>query len=135
MGYKPENKKLLTKDYLKTAQERLRTAEAALQIGSYRDSISRSYYAFLDAATAALITKDLIPQSHTGAIRLFGLHFVKSGIIPLKYGRWFNMIERARLEADYEHKRKFAKAEAKEALKEAKEFVKVIEKLLLPKNF
>ena len=45
MGYKPE-KKILTKDYLKIAQERLRTAEAALQIGSYRDSISRSYYAF-----------------------------------------------------------------------------------------
>jgi len=62
--------------------ERLRTAEAALQIGSYRDSISRSYYAFLDTATAALITKDLVPQSHAGAIRLFGLHFVKSGIIP-----------------------------------------------------
>jgi len=41
------------------------------------------------------------------------------------------MIERARLEADYEHKRKFTKAEAKEALKEAKEFVEVIEKLLL----
>lgn len=88
----------------------------------------------MDATTAALITKDLVPQSHTGAIRLFGLHFVKSGIIPLKCGRWFNMIERARLEVDYEHKRKFTRAETEEALKEAKEFVEVIERLLLSKK-
>ncbi|MFH1963405.1 MAG: HEPN domain-containing protein [bacterium] len=79
MGYKPENKKKLISKHLEIAQERLKTAEAALNIGSYRDSISRSYYAFLDAATACLITKDLVPQSHASAIALFGLHFVKTG--------------------------------------------------------
>lgn len=130
MGYKPENKKNLVSRYLEVAHERLRTAEAALKIDSYRDSISRSYYAFLDVATACLVTKDLVPQSHAGAIMLFGLHFVKTGIIDSKYGRWLNKIERARLEADYEHTKKFTKKEAEEALNEAKEFVRVIEKLL-----
>jgi uncharacterized protein (UPF0332 family) len=112
MGYKPENKKSLISNYLEIAQERLRTAKAALSIGSYRDSIPRSYYAFLDAATACLITKDLVPQSYASAITLFGLHFVKAGIVELKYGRWFNKIERDRLSADYEHTKEFTREEA-----------------------
>jgi hypothetical protein len=130
MGYKQENKKVLVSKYLEIAHERLRTAEAALKIESYRDSISRSYYAFLDAALACLVTKDLVPQSHAGAITLFGLHFIKTGEIESKYGRWFNKIERARLEADYEHTKSFTIEEAEDALKEAKEFVRVVEELL-----
>lgn len=130
MGYKPESKKSLISNYLKIAHERLRTAEAALNIGSYRDSISRSYYAFLDAATACLITKDLIPQSHAGAITLFGLHFIKTGTIESKYGRWFNKIERDRLAADYEHTKEFTREEAEEALNEAKEFVSIIQNMM-----
>lgn len=45
-------------------------------------------------------------------------------------GRWFNKIEKMRLEADYKHLKKFTQKEAKEAFKEACEFVEVIEKLL-----
>ncbi len=130
MGYKPENRNELIFKHLEIAQERLKTAEAALDISSYRDSISRSYYAFLDAATACLVIKELVPQSHASAIALFGLHFVKTGIIEAKYGRWFNKIERARLSADYEHTKEFTREEAEEALNEAKEFVAVIRKYI-----
>lgn len=114
------------------AKERLESAEILLKINNFSDSISRSYYAFLDAATAALISKNIAPQSHAGAIALFGKYFVKTKIVPEKYGRWFNKIQKARLEADYRHIKKFTKEEAEEALVEAQEFVKIIEKLFSP---
>lgn len=52
MNYKPKNTKRLIATYLKQAEERLESAKALLDIRNFGDSISRSYYAILDAATA-----------------------------------------------------------------------------------
>ena len=69
MNYKPENAKEIIATYLKQADERLESAKVLLDIKNFNDSISRSYYAILDAATACLIKKDIIPKSHSGAIQ------------------------------------------------------------------
>lgn len=127
---RPENKKTDAREYISSARERLRSSKILLDAESYGDSVSRSFYAFLDAATAALITKDLMPRSHAGVIDLFSLHFIKPEIVEKKYIRWFKGIKKNREEADYRHKRRFSKEEAQEALEEAGEFVGVIEKLL-----
>jgi uncharacterized protein (UPF0332 family) len=102
MGYSPD-KAILIKEYLKMAEERLESARALADIGNFSDSISRSYYAFLDAASAALISVNIAPQSHAGAIGLFGKHFVKTKEVPDKFGKMFKRIEKSRLEADYKH--------------------------------
>ncbi|MFH1890377.1 MAG: HEPN domain-containing protein [Candidatus Kuenenbacteria bacterium] len=45
---------------LQGAEERIKSAEHALSGGFYRDSISRSYYAILDASRALLLKNNLI---------------------------------------------------------------------------
>jgi hypothetical protein len=42
-------------------------------------AINRGYYAAFQAARAALLTKDESPNTHSGVIRRFGYHFVRSG--------------------------------------------------------
>jgi len=126
----PENLKKLTASYIRSSKERLNAANLLLKERLFRDSISRSYYAFLDAADALLLTKDLRPKSHAGTIRLCNIHFVHTGILDKKYGAWFKKIEKARLEAEYERWKEFTKDDAEEVLKEAEEFVKTVEKLL-----
>lgn len=116
-------------EYLESAKERLASSEQLIKIGNYRDAISRAYYAFLDAADAALLTKDVRSKSHAGSISQFGMHFIKTNLLDKKYNRWFRKIERARLEADYERQKKFTPEDAEEALREAKEFVAKIEDL------
>ncbi len=123
------NKFLNGKNYLEAAKERLKSAKVLMDIGNYADSISRSYYAFLDATTTALTTKDLFPKSHTGAIELFSLHFIKTNLVDTKYIRWFKRIKKDREEADYKHEKKFTKEDAEETYYEAVEFVKMIEEL------
>ncbi|MFH0774130.1 MAG: HEPN domain-containing protein [bacterium] len=130
VGRSKEDLKSLIEGYMKSSYERLSSAELLLGAEKFRDSISRSYYAFLDAADALLLTKDLRPKSHSGTLRLFSQHFIKEDILDRKYSRWFKRIEKARLEADYERAKEFTQVEAKEALEEAKEFVETIEKLL-----
>lgn len=127
MNYTPENKKELTRRYLKIARKRLRSADASIKVESFEDAISRAYYAILDAVTALLILKDIVPKSHEGAMRLFSLHYIKPGTIPIEYQRLFSKMEKMRLEADYFHEREFTKEEAEEALSTAKRFVKMAE--------
>lgn len=130
MNFRPENSKNLLTIYLKQAEERLESAKALLDIENFGDSISRSYYAILDAAAACLIKKDIVPKSHTGAIRMFSLHYVKPGVVDKKYQKYFARIEKWRLEADYKHHRIFKAQEAEDAYKHAIAFVEEIKKLL-----
>ena len=116
-------------NYLQAAQDRLKEAKLLLEGGSYGGSVSRSYYAFLDAATAALLTKNTIPRSHAGVIDLFSLYFIKKGPIDTKFIRWFKRIKKDREDADYKHEKAFTQDDASETLQEAEEFVGVIKKL------
>ncbi len=127
MNFKPNNTAELVTRYLKSARERLESADVLLSIGNHEDAISRAYYAILDAASAFLITKDVIPKSHSGAIKLFSLHFIKTGEVDQKYQKQFARIEKARIEADYTHLRTFERDEASAICKEAEEFVHMAE--------
>lgn len=129
MNFKPENACELIERYLSSARKRLESAEALLKIGNLEDSISRSYYAILDAATACLIKKDVVPKSYAGAIKLFSLHFIKTEEVDKKYQRQFAKIEKARIEADYTHLRSFTHEEASQILEEASEFVEMSRQL------
>lgn len=129
MNFKQDNSKHLIETHLQKAFERLESAETLLSIGNFEDSISRSYYAILDAATACLIKKDIVPHSHAGAIKLFSFHYIKPGIVDQKHQRQFAKIEKARIEADYTHFRTFTKKETAEILSDAREFVEMAKKL------
>ncbi len=120
----------VARNFMESARERLRSAALLLDSGLYRDSVSRAYYAFLDAADGALASKRITPKSHAGTISLFGLHFIKAGLADEKYSVWFKKVQKDRLEADYKRDRVFAEEEAREALEQATEFVEMVEKLL-----
>jgi len=120
----------VAKNFLESAKRRLHSATVLIEAGEYRDSVSRAYYAFLDAADGALASKRITPKSHAGIISLFGLHFIKAGLVDEKYNAWFKKIYKDRLDADYKRDRVFTEEEAREALEQATEFVKTIERLL-----
>lgn len=129
MKFKEGNAKKLTRSHLEMAAQRLISAEALFNIGNYADAVSRVYYATLDAATACLIKKDVLPHSHAGAIKLFSLHHIKPGIVDRKHQRQFARIEKARIEADHTHLRTFTKEETSEILAQAHEFVEMAKRL------
>jgi uncharacterized protein (UPF0332 family)/predicted nucleotidyltransferase len=120
----------VTKNFLESARRRLHSASVLIEAEEYRDSVSRAYYAFLDAADGALAARRITPKSHAGTISLFGLHFIKAGLVDEKYSAWFKKIYKARLDADCKRDRAFTEEEAREALEQATEFVETIEKLL-----
>lgn len=123
---KPSPKEI--KIALEIARERIESAEALVKIGNYRDAMSRAYYAFFDAASAALLTKGLVPKTHHGLTVLFDQHFIKKKKIPAEMGRWLIKTKQAREEADYERLKEISKETAEATIKAAKKFIKIIEK-------
>jgi len=116
--------------YVESAKEHLSAGKILFENNLYRDSVSRLYYAVYDTVCALLLTKGLAPKTHSGAIRLFALHFVKTGVISVKYSDLFTSIFVSREEADYTRRTTINKERTDEILKAASDFIKMAEKLL-----
>ncbi|MDI6794311.1 MAG: HEPN domain-containing protein [bacterium] len=76
----------LAKYRLEDAKEKLCSAEMLLNSNSFKDSVSRSYYAMFSAARALLAMKCLDSSKHSGVISLFNLHLLKTGAVGKKCG-------------------------------------------------
>ncbi len=118
------------KKYLDNAKDRIKSAEILKAGGQYNDAISRVYYAFFDAATAALLSKDLTARTHHGLILLFEKNFIITGEIKAEVGRWLRRAKEAREEADYEIYKKFSEKTVEVGIKAAKEFIQVVENII-----
>jgi uncharacterized protein (UPF0332 family) len=96
-----ENKKQNVYEEINHANESMRAADLLFNNGFIRDAVSKLYYSLLYMVRAMLLTKGLEPRSHEGALRLFGLHFVKQGIFETRDSHVFSRLMKYRQEADY----------------------------------
>lgn len=122
----------MLKGYLVKAREKLKTAKSLLRDGSFDDAVSRAYYAAFHAVTAILLTEGLSAETHRGLLNLFGLHFIKTGKLNKRFGRYLANLKDDRESGDYEAFSSIDKETAKNALKEATELVKAIKKHIGP---
>lgn len=116
--------------YLENAKERIKSAEVLKDADHYNDAISRVYYAFFDAATAALLSKNLATKTHHGLLLLFEKNFIITGEMECETGRWLRRSQEAREEADYEIYKEFDRKTAEAGIKAAKKFIQEIEKII-----
>jgi uncharacterized protein (UPF0332 family)/predicted nucleotidyltransferase len=116
--------------YIEEGQRKLRTAHLALADGDIRSPISMAFDIYEHAMRAALIAKNIAPQSHEGTASLFGLHFVKTGLVPKMFSVHFDRMVKNRLNADYHPEIPFDREDAERALERAEELLITIENLL-----
>ncbi|MHB0981639.1 MAG: HEPN domain-containing protein [Thermoleophilia bacterium] len=88
------------------ASRAIASAELLLDAGDVDGACNRAYYAMFDAARAALIWSgapvDLtVAKTHSGLISAFSLHVVKTGLLPVEFGKALNRAAEIRLVADY----------------------------------
>ncbi len=96
-----ENKKDNVREEIEHAEESMKAAGLLFNNGFVRDAVAKLYYSLLYTVRAMLLTKGLEPRSHEGALRLFGLHFVKQGIFEPEDSHVFSRLMKYRQEADY----------------------------------
>ena len=129
-----KNKKELAIYRLGDSKEKLKASKILFENGSYKDSVSRSYYAMFTSARALLATKSLDSTKHSGIISLFNLHFVKTGVVGKEYGKLLAEAKNIREESDYGDFVIVSKEEAGIQLEHAERFIKEVEKVIEPRD-
>ena len=125
-----ENRKENIRAELERATETLSAALLLYENGFISDAISRLYYFILYHVRAILLTKGLEPRSHEGALRLFGLHFVREGLIDKRAAQIFSKLMKFREEADYNPISMFTKEDFIDFKEEAESLTTMINNYL-----
>lgn len=114
------------------ARQAVASARILLAAGDLNGACNRAYYAMFDAARAALASSPAPPESirtHSGLIGAFSLHLVKSGRVPVDFGKALDKVARLRLIADYTGDEVDAETAAW-AIAQADSFIKTVAGLL-----
>lgn len=121
-------------DFMAKAERALSSARILLDAGDTDGACNRVYYAAFDAAKAALIQMDAVPETtiartHSGLIAAFGLHIVKRGLIGADQGRALNRMHELRMIADYRGGQ-VDESQVRQAIADASSFVTSIAALI-----
>lgn len=126
---------------LSVAEELVRAVDAQKAVdllydnGLITDAVSKLYYYLLYHIRALLLTKSLEPRSHEGALRLFGLHFVKPDIFDSGSSHIFSRLMKYREEADYNPSYTFTKDDFEQFRNETLSLTARIDTYLKDKGF
>ncbi len=126
----PQIRKELVKYRINRANETLKEVEVLIENQFWNASVNRIYYACYYAVTALLVKNGIKAQTHAGTRQMFGLHFIKSGLIDKGLGRFYSDIFDKRQTGDYDDFIIFDSEEVTNLLSSAKNFILEIEKLL-----
>lgn len=93
-------------------------------------AINRMYYSCFYTVLALLLKYNVEDKTHAGVRQKFGLHFIKTGKVDQKYGRFFADLFDKRLTGDYDNFIDFGEADAKALKPVLIEFLEAIEALI-----
>ncbi|MEW6718210.1 MAG: HEPN domain-containing protein [Chloroflexota bacterium] len=83
------------------AEESLLAARRETDARAYSFAINRIYYAVFYAASAALLERKLSFVKHSGVRAAFHREFVKSGLLEVEWGKFYDQLFEDRQEGDY----------------------------------
>ena len=130
MSLTNEDRGLLKQLHLDKAHMCLSDGEQLLRMDSVSAAANRFYYAVFHAIHALFVANGIQSKSHHGMNVLLNQHFIQTGIIDPKYGRFVALMENMREKADYDVVYDVTREDL-EALKPvAYELIQTIEQLL-----
>ena len=115
---------------IETAHKTLDEVQTHIDNGFYNTAVNRMYYACYYITSALLIANKLTSKSHDGVRLLFSLHFVKTGLVSRKFGRFYSTLFDERSSGDYDDLFDHDLSTCEELYPQAKEFVETIESLI-----
>jgi uncharacterized protein (UPF0332 family)/predicted nucleotidyltransferase len=98
-----ESERLELANYrIKRAKETLLEINILIENQLWGTAINRLYYACYYAVIALLVKNNISTQTHGGTRQMFGLHFVKTGLIQKELGKFYSDIFDKRQTGDYD---------------------------------
>lgn len=120
----------LSKRRLEIAHERLTTAKAMLELGDYKASANRLYYAIFSAMRAVLALDGFDSKKHSGIIARFRQSYIKTGVFDTEMSKIIDDLEVIREDSDYDDFYIILKEDVEIQAKRAEYFVSEVESYL-----
>ena len=115
---------------LERSHETICDVESLIQNKSWNSATNRLYYACFYAVSALLIKNNINSKSHNGTKQKFNELFIKTKIIPMKFGKTYTSLFENRIKGDYNDFFKMDEEKFMRLFEPSKELIKEIEKLL-----
>ena len=125
-----EERRELVKYRITKARDTFNEVDLHIENKLWNTAVNRLYYACYYAVIALLVNKDIHAQTHSGVRQMFGLHFVKSGLIDKESGKFYNDIFDMRQTGDYDDYIDFEKEDVLDLTGPANELISKIERIL-----
>ncbi|MDF1549269.1 MAG: HEPN domain-containing protein [Bacteroidales bacterium] len=125
-----EDRKELVIYRITRSNETLKEINILIQNQLWHTAVNRLYYACYYAVIALLVKNNIIAQTHNGVRQMFGLHFIKPGIINKDLGKFYSDIFDKRQTGVYDDFISYTEADVLELIEPAIQLVREIEKLL-----
>ena len=92
---------------------------------------NRLYYAVYHAISALLIHDGHQVYTHHGSHALFGLHYIKTGVLPAEFGKLYNQFQTMRKESDYNCAFEAEPQDLEDKIEPARQLIETIGKMVL----
>lgn len=115
------------------SKENLESAKALLQLGQFKASVNRSYYAVFHGLRSVTALDQFDSSKHSGIIAYFNRTYVKEGIFDKSLSKMIDTCYRLREKADYQDFFLVSHEMAEEQLKKAKKVIEILEPYLIKK--
>ena len=112
---------------MERAREMLDAAKDNLEIGQFKTSLNRSYYAIFHAMRAANILKGFDSSKHSGVIAFFNKEYLKEGILERNLSIIIKNSAFLREKSDYDDFIIASKKDAEKQLTDATIFLEKLE--------
>ena len=127
---KDEERKEIVTYRISKAKETLQEVDLHINNKLWNTAVNRLYYACYYAVIALLIKNKINAQTHGGVRQMFGLHFVKNGLISKESGKFYSDIFDKRQTGDYEDFIDYSEEEVISLIEPAKQLISEINKLI-----
>lgn len=101
MSLSDEERAALVAYRLEKATRTLRQAKESIPLGYWEMTANRLYYAAYYAVSALLLNSGMSVQTHNGINQMFGLHFIKTGILDKSFSSLYGRLISLRQTGDY----------------------------------
>ena len=115
---------------LKKARDTFEEIGILTAANKWNGAANRLYYSVFHAITALLIHDGHTVNTHNGSHAIFHLHYIKTGVFPIEFGRLYNQLQTMREESDYNCVFDVDPDELKNRIEPARNLIEKIEDLV-----
>ena len=130
MSLSEEERRIIVQLELERAKRTFAEVETLKAAGMWNGVCNRLYYAVFHAVSALLIHDGHQVNTHHGSHAVFGLHYIKTGILPEDFGRLYNQLQTMREESDYNCAFEADQEELENRIEPARKMIETIEKMV-----